>query len=108
MKTKISTKKQWIKTGGWYGYMEPIDSVCGANNTGNFSDSPCPEDICLNELKQAKQVLRKNRIPFKTVWCQTSNVFCMHGYLVVSKELKSKARDLIQPLIENTRLLYIC
>jgi hypothetical protein len=107
MKTKISLKKTWISSSGWRGYEEPINAICGANNTGSYSDSPCPEKTCLAELEKAKKILRKNKIPFKQTWCQTTNVFCIHGYIVVPAELKETAKNLIAHLPAETRLLYL-
>ena len=108
MKTnEINTKTKYIKTDGWRGYRQPINAICGANNTGNWSDSPCPENVCLSELDQAKKILMKNQIPYKLVWCETSNVFCMHGYIVVPGRQKRKAKKLIAHLPEQTILLYL-
>ena len=107
MKTKISLKKRYVKTDGWRGYEEPVNAICGANNTGNWSDSPCPEKTCLAELGQVKKILRENKIPFRQTWCQTSNVFCIHGYIVVPEELKETAKNLIAHLPKETRLLYL-
>lgn len=103
----ISLKKKYVSTDGWRGYEEPINAVCGANNTGNWSDSPCPESVCLDEIKQASKILRANKIRFKRTWTRTSNVFCIHCYLVTLPEDVEKAKELIKPLIDTTRLLYI-
>ncbi|NMB83290.1 MAG: hypothetical protein GYA14_15890 [Ignavibacteria bacterium] len=101
-------KMEYIRTDGWRGYEQPKNAVCGANNTGNWSDSPCPENVCISELDKAKTVLINNNIPYQLKWCETSNVFCIHGYLIVSGRLKKRAKALIEPLIQDTRLLYVC
>lgn len=102
-------KTRYIHTDGWRGYSEPVNAVCGANNTGSWSDSPCPESVCLSELDEAKKALINAKIPYTLKWCETSNVFCIHGYLLVSgKARRERAKELIKPLIENTRLLYVC
>lgn len=100
-------KLRYIKTDGWRGYSEPITAVCGANNTGNWSDSPCPEHICINELNRAKSELIKANIPYSFKWCETSNVFCVHGYILVKGNKRNKAKKLIEPLISESRLLYL-
>jgi hypothetical protein len=105
-KNKIRLK--YIKTDGWRGYSKPVNAVCGANNTGDWSDSPCPESVCISELDKAKTVLINNNIPYQLSWQETSNVFCVHGYLIVPNKYKMKARRLIEPLIQDTRLLYAC
>lgn len=107
MKAKISTKKHFVRTDGWRGYEEPIYAVCGANDTGTASDSPCRTEVANKELGMVKSILRKAGIPCKHVYCQSSNVFCVHRYLVVPAEETERARGLIQPLISETTLLYI-
>lgn len=104
---KISLKKKYVRIDGWRGYEQPEYAVCGANNTGNYYDSPCPETVCLSELKRAAKILRANKIPYKKTWCQTSNVFCIHGYLVVPAELVEKGKQLVEPIVNDCRLLYI-
>lgn len=106
--TKINTKTKWISSGGYRGYEEPINAIAGANNTGSYSDSPCPEKTCLNELDQVKKIMIQNNIPYELVWCNSSNVFCIHGYIVVPGRLKRRAKKLIEHLLENTQLLYLC
>jgi len=109
MKTyKINTKTKYIKTDGWRGYSQPINAIAGANNTGNFSDSPCPESVCLSELDKVKKIMIQNNIPYQLVWCESSNVFCVHGYIVVPGLLKRRAKKLIQDLPAQTELLYLC
>jgi hypothetical protein len=107
MKT-ISLKKKYVFTGGWRGYEQPINAIAGANNTGNYSDSPCPDSVCREELKRAKQALKKAKIPYRQTWCRSSNVFCIHGYICVPESLRDEAKKQIEPLISETRLLYLC
>jgi len=101
-------KLRYIKTDGWRGYSQPINAVCGANNTGNWSDSQCPEHVCLNELNNAKTKLINANIPYTFKWCETSNVFCVHGYILVKGRKKQIARKLIEPLVSESYLLYLC
>jgi hypothetical protein len=103
----ISCKKHWISTGGYYGYEEPLNAVCGANNTGNWPDSPAPSNVCESELKLAKDILKRNNIPYRTMVCRSSNVFCIHVYLVTHSHLVDQAKELIRPLISSTELLYV-
>jgi hypothetical protein len=105
--TKISLRKVWVPTDGWRGYEQPISAVCGANDTGGWSDSPCPTDKATAELNMAKAVLRKAKIPFKSTVCRSSNVFCAHRYICVPEDRIAEAKALIEPLIAETRLLYI-
>lgn len=105
MKT-ISTRKKWVSTDGWRGYEQPVNAVCGANDTGTFSDSPCPSHIRRQEVLKATKVLRANGIRCKTLWCRSSNVFCIKQYVLVAPEDRETALELIEPLITGTQLLY--
>jgi hypothetical protein len=107
MKTKISTKTHYVRTDAWRGYVEPIDAVCGANDTGTWSDSPCRSEVADKELAMARAILKKAKIPSKHMVCESSNVFCAHRYLVVPSEDTERGRELIQPIIGETYLLYI-
>ena len=104
----ISKKMKYVKTDGWRGYEEPQNAVCGANDTGTYSDSPCNSNDCENELKQARKILRQNSIRFVSHWGRSSNVFCIHRYLLTDAENKEKALELLEPLVSETRLLYLC
>lgn len=100
--------KTYVRTDGWRGYEQPTFAVCGANDTGGWEDSPCPSNVCEDELKQVKKAL--SGIPVKAVVCETSNVFCIHRYLIVPpayfEAAKVKVADFIQA--NETRLLYAC
>lgn len=104
---KISLKKVWIATDGWRGYERPISAVCGANDTGGWDDSPCPTTTALKELQEAKRILRKNGIPFKSTICRSSNVFCAHRYICVPESRRDEAKKILLPLQGKTRLFYV-
>lgn len=107
----FSIKKQWISTDAWRGYEQPIFAVFGWNDTGTWSDSPCNTYEGLKEAKLAKSFLRKKHIPFKHIICRSSNVFCVHHYLVVETTLINTARELAKEFYktieDQTRLLYV-
>lgn len=107
MKT-ISKKTRYISTGGWHGYVEPVNAIAGANDTGMWSDSPCPTDVCMSELRKVKQILRKNKIRYTSMICETSNVFAIHRYILVAPEDRQQSIPLVKGLIDGTRLLYVC
>jgi hypothetical protein len=100
--------RKYVKTDGWRGYEQPNFAVCGANDTGSWSDSPCPSNISASELTQAKKAL--NGIPSKLITCETSNVFCVHHYLIVPPVHFEAAKNKVKEFINNTetRLLYAC
>ena len=42
MSDKISLKTKIVRIDGWRSRLEPINAICGVNDTGSYSDSPCP------------------------------------------------------------------
>jgi hypothetical protein len=107
METKFNLKLKYVSTDGWRGYQQPVNAVCGANNTGEFSDSPCPSHICAAEITRAAKLLEGAKIPYRTMECETSNVFCTHVYIIVQGRMKKRAIKLIEPIVAECRLLYI-
>ena len=103
----ISKKTKWVASDGWRGRVVPINAVCGANDTGTFSDSPCPSSLREREIKLAKSVLKKQGIKHVTMWGRSSNVFCSIQYVLVEPDNIERARQLIEPLREETSLLYV-
>lgn len=102
------TGKTWVATDGWRGYEEPAYAVCGANDTGMWSDSPCPTTTCKAELGLAEQRLKEAGVKYKHASGQSSNVFCLHRYLIVKPKDMERATELVAPLIQDTRLMYLC
>ena len=103
----ISLRTAYVRTDGWRGYSQPVNAVVGANDTGSWDDSPCPTNLATKELLQASDILKKAKIKFKATVCESSNVFCVHRYLVTSEADRARAKDLIQPIIDQASLLYI-
>jgi hypothetical protein len=109
-KETFNTKTRYIRQDGWRGYEEPTYAVCGANDTGTYSDSPCPSDVCTKELAGAASTFKFNKIPYKHIALPTSNVFCIHRYIIVPPSHIKKARKLFAEYYkkhkDSTRLLY--
>ena len=103
------TQLKYVRTDGWRGYEEPEFAVVGANDTGTYSDSPCPSHIAERELNAITEVLRKEKIEVKKITTETSNVFCVHHYLIPLLKNVEKARELVKQYIANeeTRLVYL-
>ena len=104
----FDTSKTYVKIDGWRGYEQPVYAVCGANDTGTWSDSPCPSHVAKKELEDAQNVLKSNKIPTKIITTETSNVFCVHHYLIVPPVHHERAKGLVSEHIDNdvTRLIY--
>jgi predicted phosphodiesterase len=108
---KFTTKKHWVRIDGWRGYEEPIYYVAGANDTGTFSDSPCPTHQAKSELAGVRSVLRKAKIKSKQIITRSTNAFCIHRYLIVTPADFERAKELVneyyQTARHETRLLYV-
>lgn len=106
--TLFDTTQKWVASDGWRGYNEPIYAVCGANDTGTWDDSPCPSDVCERELMDAINVIKNKGIPTKVITCESSNVFCVHRYVIVPPKYVDKAREIVREHIDSTdnRLIY--
>ena len=105
----FSMEKKYVRSDGWRGYEEPVYAVAGANDTGGWSDSPCPSDVADAELKAIADALKKEGIKVKQTVCETSNVFCAHRYLIPMIKDVAKARQVVSDFLSNndTRLAYL-
>lgn len=103
---QFDLSQAWVSTDGWRGYNEPKYAVAGANDTGGWDDSPCPSHVATAELDAIKKALGK--IPHKEVVCDTSNVFCVHRYIVVPPFYVEQADAIVKGYIadNDTSLLY--
>lgn len=99
----------WVDSGGYRGYEQPQYACVGANDTGTWSDSPCPSHVREKELADIKAYLLKEGIKTKQMVNQTSNVFCVHVYLVPQLKNVERARKLVEEYLENneTQLAYV-
>ena len=110
MECTFSKETQFIKTDDWRGYDEPIYAVVGWNDTGVSVGSPCPTYTGVAESKLAREILTQNKIKYRSMTCKSSNVFCVHHYLIVPVEQIKRARRIIKEWYEGieplTKLLY--
>ena len=102
----ISTKKILVSTGGWGWKMRPINAIAGCNDTGNEGDSPCPSSKREAEIKGFTALLRREKIKYRLIWGESSNVFCQTQYVVVADEDKQRATELAKSYDSSTRLFY--
>lgn len=109
IKNIFDLSKGWVSSDGWRGYEQPTYAVCGANDTGKWEDSPCPSDVAEREIKEAQLVLKSKKIPTKIMTTQSSNLFCVHHYIVVPPHYLEQAKELLleQYNVNETRLLYL-
>jgi len=102
----LTTK--WVSSGGYRGSTQPVYAVCGANDTGTWSGSPCPSGVSEAEIRAAYNAIKAAGIPVKKVTHETSNVFCVAHYVVVPPRYVDKAREVVDKHLSevSTRLLY--
>lgn len=94
---RISLRKKWVRTDAWRGYFEYDNSVFGGNILAAMGD-PYGESQNKEEKQKQKHVasiLRKNRIPYRIAYAQTSNVFSRVYDIVVSPKDVKRAKRLI-------------
>ena len=100
---------EYVRTDGWRGYSKPKYAVAGATNTGNWSDSPAPSNICEQEIKAVEAHLKSNGIKTKIQVCETSNVFCVHVYLIVYPSKHEQAKGIVEEYLQanETMLAFV-
>lgn len=103
------TQTKYVKIDEWRGYEEPEFAVAGVNDTGSYEDSPYPSNIVELELLSVETVLKREGIKVKKLTYETSNVFCVHHYLIPMLKDVERAREIVKDYIDNTgtRLLYL-
>ena len=71
------------KDGNYDSMAYPIYNVYFAVNTGNWDDSPYPMDEAMKGLNEQVKILKKNKIPYKCITLETTNIFCLHHFIIV-------------------------
>lgn len=94
------------KTDGWRGYAIPFGAVCGASDTGTWSDSPAPSHKVEAEIKAVQSELRKQGIRSRQKFGETSNVFCGKRWLCVSPKDWERAVEFVESLIPQYRYIH--
>lgn len=109
---KFSTRKKYVRTDGWRGYFEPVYAIAGYNDTGSADDSPCRTVTGQREAARLKAFLKSKGIHFKTITCLTTNVCCIHHYIIAPIEQYEAGKIISkQWCVENhdsTSLIYAC
>ena len=101
MQKKISMKKSWVSFGGYRGCLTPINAVAGSADTGNWDDSPCPSNDVTAELNAIKKALKQAGINYKSTWGSSSNLFCIHRFLVVAEEDVALGKQVVQEWLDS-------
>lgn len=106
-KTKVTDKGDAWGRGQ---VIQPIYAVAGANDTGSWSDSPCPTVDVNKELAMIKKELAQAGVPTKEFGTHSSNVFMGRRWLVAPIDKFPMAKKLAKKLIKkhesDTKYLY--
>ena len=79
--TAFDMTMRYVRLDGWRGYREPIYAIHCEPDTGGWDDSPYPN--AQKNLEAKISELKRNKIPFRVVTLETSNVFCVNHFIVV-------------------------
>jgi hypothetical protein len=102
MQKKISMKKVWVASDAWRGRFTPVNAVAGSADTGSWDDSPCPSNSVTAELNAIKKALKQAGINYKSTWGSSSNLFCIHRYIVVAEEDIAQGKQVVQEWLDST------
>ena len=102
METKISMKKVWVSSDGWRGRFTIVNAVAGSSDTGSWDDSPCPSKLVKAELNGVKKALKKAGIKYRSTWASSSNIFCIHRYVVVAEQDVERGKQVVQEWLDST------
>lgn len=93
---QIVLTKRWESDGGYRGRYVVDNAVYSATDTGMWEDSPYRSDEAMANIKYAQDILKMYGIKSKHTTCETSNVFCINHFVVVSEYDYEKANHYIQ------------
>ena len=97
-KTKVTDKGDAWGRGS---VVQPVYAVVGANDTGSWSDSPCPTVEVSKEMDMIKKELARAGIPTQQTGTPSSNVFMGRRWLVAPVEKFPQAKVLATKLIKK-------
>jgi hypothetical protein len=94
---------RYIRVG--YGRIKiPGAAVAGSSDTGSFPDSPAPTALVKAEIKRLQsECLRPAGIKSRTVYGNSTNVFCAKRWVVVAADDFEKATELAGQWLESNK-----
>lgn len=102
--TLQNPQRRYNKIDGWRGYWVPALAVAGSSDTGSYPDSPCPSSEVNKELTRIrKEVLLPLGIKSRSRIGNSSNLFCVKRWLVVSKQDFQKAALAVVEWLNDNR-----
>jgi len=104
---KISMKKVWVSTNAWRGHFTLVNAVAGSSDTGSWDDSPCPSNSVTAELNSVKKALKKAGINYRSTWAASSNIFCIHRYVVVAEPDVERGKRVVQEWLDSTENQFV-
>ena len=90
----IVIEKYWVAN-GYRGHYDVRNSVLMVTDTGMWEDSPYNSEDAKQNIQECVDILKKHGIKSKTTTCETSNVFCVNHFVVVSEYDCERAIELM-------------
>lgn len=90
----IVIDKYWVSH-GYRGHYDVRNAVLCETDTGMWEDSPYNSADAHENIKECMDVLKKHGIKSKKTTCETSNVFCVNHFVVVSEYDYERAMEII-------------
>lgn len=90
----IVIEKYWVSH-GYRGSYDVRNAVLCETDTGMWEDSPYNSADAHENIKECMDVLKKHGIKSKKTTCETSNVFCVNHFVVVSEYDYERAMEII-------------
>lgn len=84
---KISTKKIWISSSAWRGRETYQSASGGANDTGTWSDSPCPSNQREAEIKMFTDALKKEAMQYVETYKEDGGMLRMCSMVAAMGEV---------------------
>ena len=101
----VAPVRRYNRIDGWRGYYIPACAIVGASDTGTAPDSPCSSNLVKAEIARVgKEVLHPLGIKYRTVWGNSSNIFCAKRWIVVKKESFNTAAYAVLKWLEDHRV----
>lgn len=100
---EVVVEKEWVSN-GYRGYYDVKNAILCETDTGMWEDSPYPTTTAIENIKECMDLMKKYGIKCKHATCETSNVFAVNHFVVVSEHDFEKAKHIyFLKIWENTK-----
>jgi len=95
----MKRKGKWIRTDAWRGYWKPAGAIVGQSIYGEKN----VRDEQNRDLKIMRKVFKRLKIPYRTRYSKTSNLFSVKRWLVIPKgvRISKEKRKMIEKIAKE-------